>query len=92
MINRKEPELEPESQFVISAPAPEGYLISAPRLRLEISAGKNIYSRESGTIFFFSLDLTPFFISSRYFQKLLDLKAHLLFGRDFCLVSPPSLP
>ncbi len=36
MVNRKkpEPELDPEPkpQFLISDPAPEGYLISAPRL------------------------------------------------------------
>ncbi len=36
-INRKK--LEPEPQFVISAPAPGGNLISAPQLRLRSTAG-----------------------------------------------------
>ncbi len=33
LVNRKEPEPELEPQFVISASAPGGNLISAPRLR-----------------------------------------------------------
>ncbi len=58
MINRKEPELEPESQFVLSAPASEGNLISAPRLSAVGSSSTTLLEKKIR--FNLSVNLAPF--------------------------------